>query len=224
MVKPTELHAEPEKLLKVYQALYECYGPQNWWPAETAFEVMVGAILTQNTNWNNVEKAIHQLKKNAALSPEKILHLEHDELALMIKSSGYFNLKAQRLKNYSQWYLQRAGFDILQLTDTAELRLDLLGVNGIGPETADDILLYAFQRPVFVIDVYTRRLFSHMEFISGKESYEVLRQWFESSLPADTELFNQYHALIVRHAKERCQASSHYSHWTIDKMRKNSII
>jgi len=281
-------------LQQVFDDLLAAYGPQHWWPGDTPFEVMVGAVLTQNTAWGNVEKAIANLKKNDALSAEAIVGCGHDRLAAWLKPSGYFNIKATRLQNFCRWYLAQGGFEALNQRPTDELRHGLLSVNGVGPETADDMLLYAFERPVFVIDAYTRRLFSRLGlvlrpgYIDGcrapqtcpgkapfaangcsiskngnaawarlgsslrasrkgvihgvaslgngttitcemrlvanpfptrcirqynlggvlvdeKLGYETLRSIFETALPADVALFNEYHALIVRHAKGACR-------------------
>ena len=203
-------------LLKIYHRLFECYGPQNWWPADSPFEVMVGAILTQNTSWSNAEKALNNLKKSDALNIHSILKLTEKELAKLIKPSGYFNIKSKRLKNYVIWFEKEGRFNCLNKLDDNILRERLLNVNGIGPETADDILLYAFERPVFVIDAYTRRLLKSMKMIDGAESYEKLRFFFESSLSADIGLFKEYHALIVRHAKEKCTHLKNCRHCIVE--------
>ena len=203
-------------LLKIYHRLFECYGPQNWWPADSPFEVMVGAILTQNTSWNNAEKALNNLKKSDALNIHSILKLTEKELAKLIRPSGYFNIKSKRLKNYVTWFEKEGRFNRLNKLDDNILRARLLNVNGIGPETADDILLYAFERPVFVIDAYTRRLLKSMNMIDGAESYEKLRIFFESSLSADIGLFKEYHALIVRHAKEKCTHLDNCRHCIVE--------
>ena len=195
-------------LKKVYNSLFRHYGPQNWWPGDTPFEVMVGAVLTQNTAWINVERAIANLIAADALTAEAIVKAHPKRLAVWLKPSGYFNIKAKRLKNYCKWYLQQGGYEALCDWPTRELREGLLSVNGVGPETADDILLYAFDRPVFVIDAYTRRLFKRLGLISGEEHYEELRRFFEQGLkrlPAPVQLFNEYHALIVIHAKDYCK-------------------
>ena len=196
------------RLKSVFECLYQTHGTQDWWPGDTPFEIMVGAILTQNTSWSNVEKAIANLAGHGQLDPVKIASLQPDRLALLLKPSGYFNIKARRLQNFCRWYLEQGSFQALNGRPTAELRSGLLGVNGIGPETADDILLYAFGRPVFVIDAYTRRLFSRLGLIEGDEPYENLRHRLETKLGADVELYNEYHALIVRHAKEVCQVKA----------------
>ena len=190
---------------EVYRKLFNHYGPQDWWPAETPFEVMVGAVLTQNTAWSNVERAIENLKQNHCLTPEDILEAEINNLAEWLRPSGYFNIKAKRLRNFCQWYVSEGQFNVLSLWNTKKLRNGLLSINGVGPETADDILLYVFDRPVFVIDAYTRRLFSRLGFESADEGYEHLRSIFEKNLPAKAAMFNEYHALIVAHAKEVCK-------------------
>ena len=193
---------------QIFQRLLGAYGPQQWWPAETAFEVMVGAVLTQNTSWINVERAIGNLKKQKALSDSGIVTMTHKRLARLLTPVGYFNVKATRLKNFCQWYAGQGGRRKLQTIPTDTLRPMLLAVNGIGPETADDILLYAFNRPVFVIDAYTRRLFRRLGEIEGDESYDVLRDLFEMKLIRVKEkvtLYKEYHALIVHHAKHICR-------------------
>ena len=191
---------------QIYKRLFKQYGPQHWWPADTAFEVMVGAILTQNTSWTNVEKAIVNLKKEKALNCNKIVAMQEQQLASLLKPVGYFNVKARRLKNFCHWYQNTQQ---PQKNDTEKLRKELLAINGVGPETADDMLLYAFHRPVFVIDAYTRRLFTRLGLIEGEPNYEELRQWFEKKLQRvddKVRVFNEYHGLIVQHAKQHCTA------------------
>jgi endonuclease-3 related protein len=168
---------------------------------------MVGAILTQNTAWTNVKKAIINLKQHHCLSPENILACTSEDLARYLKPAGYFNVKAQRLQNFCQWYLAQGAYAGLAEMGTQSLRAKLLAVKGIGPETADDILLYAFNRPIFVIDAYTRRLLQRHALITGKEDYETLRALFERNLMPDTAMYNEYHALIVHHAKVVCRKS-----------------
>jgi endonuclease-3 related protein len=189
----------------VYQKLHRAYGPQHWWPGDTPFEIMVGAILTQNTAWSNVEKAIANLVAKDRLHPRAIINARHDHLARWLRPSGYFNIKAERLKAFCRWYLDAGEYEVLSRLDTAQLREALLDVRGIGPETADDMLLYAFDRPVFVIDAYTRRLFARLGLFCGDEDYEAMRHAFEQMLGPDVALFNEYHALIVHHAKEICR-------------------
>ena len=199
-------------LLKVHDVLLDHYGPQRWWPARTNFEVMVGAVLTQNTAWTNVEKAITNLRAAQAMNAEAILHAPQRQVAAWIRPAGYFNVKAKRLRNFCRWYLERGGAKKLRHLDTVALRYELLAINGVGPETADDILLYAFHRPVFVIDAYTRRLLARLQLAAGDESYEDLRRHIERTLKHATRgrrelvpLYNEYHALIVRHAKDVCK-------------------
>ncbi len=194
------------RIKRTYNILFKQYGPQHWWPGDTPFEIMVGSVLTQNTAWTNVEKAINNLKQANALSAETILSTHHARLAKWLRPSGYFNIKAKRLKNFCQWYVEQGGFKSLSKLDTKRLREQLLSVNGVGPETADDIMLYAFERPVFVIDAYTRRIFSRIGAVSGEESYEELRQIFEKALKPDVALYNEYHALIVKHGKDICRS------------------
>lgn len=193
-------------LQQVHDRLLDAYGRQHWWPAEGAFEVMVGAILTQNTAWTNVEKAIAALRRVELLEADALLRCEHDVLAALLRPVGYFNVKARRLQNFCAWYLRQGGEQGLSAWPTEALRKGLLSVNGIGPETADDILLYAFGRAVFVIDAYTRRLFGRLGMLDAALNYEALRAIFERDLPADADLFNEYHALIVHHAKYVCRS------------------
>lgn len=193
----------------VFDQLYATYGPQDWWPGDSPFEIMVGAVLTQNTAWRNVERAIAKLFAHQALSAESILAADPGQLADWLRPSGYFNVKARRLRNLCHWYREQGGFEALAAQPTPVLRAGLLSVNGIGPETADDILLYAFERPVFVIDAYTRRLFSRLGLLEATLDYEAMRHAFEQALVegavAPVPLFNEYHALIVMHAKEACR-------------------
>jgi len=191
---------------RVYSLLFEAYGAQQWWPAETRFEVMVGAVLTQNTAWTNVERAIAQLRERIPLAADAVLALPESELALLIRPVGYFNVKARRLRAFCAAFLAAGGESSLSMVETDRLRDLLLGIHGVGPETADDMLLYAFERPVFVIDAYTRRLFERLGVLGGGESYETLRMGFEQALDPDPALFNEYHALIVHHAKHVCRA------------------
>lgn len=193
------------RLLAIYRRLLAAHGPQHWWPGDTPFEIMVGAVLTQNTAWRNVEKAIANLKRAKALTPQAIAAAPHRRLAAWLKPSGYFNIKARRLRAFCDWFIACGGRRRLARLPTPALREELLNVHGIGPETADDILLYAFGRPVFVIDAYTRRLFQRLGLVTGREDYETLRHGFEFALGPDAPLFNEYHALIVAHAKDICR-------------------
>ncbi len=193
------------KYQHIYDILNSHYGPQHWWPADSPFEVMVGAVLVQNTAWKNASTAISNLKEAGLMSASAITTISIDHLASLIISSGYFNIKARRLMALCEWLCDQGNIDQLKLRTLKSLRKDLLSVHGIGPETADDILLYALDKPVFVIDAYTRRLFSRLGMLDYKANYGRLKLGFEQSLDNDVELFNQYHALIVVHAKNICQ-------------------
>ena len=195
------------RLLDVYGRLYAAYGPQRWWPGETPFEVIVGAILTQSAAWTNVEKAIANLKAAGALSPEGLARLDDGELARTVYPAGYFNAKARKLKAFVEMLWARFGGDLERMlaAPVTELRPLLLATHGIGPETADAILLYAAGRPVFVIDAYTRRLFTRLAVAPDRDTYDAWQALFARNLEPDAPLFNEYHALIVRHGKERCR-------------------
>ena len=194
-------------LSHLYDTLYREYGPQRWWPAETPFEVVIGAILTQSTSWTNVEKAIANLKAAGKLSPASLRQLSVPELAHLIHPCGYYNVKARRLKVFVDFLGARCGDDLDQLFkgDISELRGQLLGIYGIGEETADSILLYAGGRPVFVIDAYTRRIIDRLGLAPADRTYAGYKKLFTANLPADVSLFNEYHALLVRHGKEVCR-------------------
>ena len=192
----------------IYDRLLARYGRQRWWPAESPFEVMVGAILTQSAAWGNVEKVIAGLKATEALSPPALRRMKQAELAGLIYPSGYYNAKAKKLKALADWVGKYCGDDISRLArgSTQDLRRQLLGVHGVGPETADSILLYAAGRPVFVIDAYTRRIIDRLGLSpDGRGSYDDYQRLFTASLPADAGLFNEYHALLVRLGKETCR-------------------
>jgi endonuclease-3 related protein len=195
-----------EKLLNIYHRLLERYGPQHWWPGEGPFEVMVGAVLTQSAAWTNVEKAIRNLREAGVLSPEALRRLPVSELAALIFPSGYYNAKALKLKALAD-YLGKYQDDLewLFAVDTCQLRRELLGVHGIGEETADSVLLYAADRPVFVVDAYTRRIFGRVGLAPEKGSYTDYQGLFTESLPADVGLFNEYHALLVCLGKNVCR-------------------
>lgn len=198
------------KFLDIYTALFEHYGPQNWWPAETPLEMIVGAVLTQNTNWKNVSRALANLKEANLLELDSLNGLTHEELADYIRPAGYYNLKAKRLKNLLQLIATEYNNDLKQLFDE-ELefsRSRLLQVNGIGQETADSILLYAAQQPIFVVDAYTYRVFSRHNLLEEECSYADIQERFMDSLPREVPLFNEYHALIVRVAKQYCKKNN----------------
>lgn len=194
-------------LLKVYEKLYQTFGPQHWWPGDTAFEVIVGAILTQNTNWGNVEKAIANLKAEGILSPVGLRDVNHNRLAFLIKPSGYFNIKARRLKQFIDYLFKHHGGSLKEMFSLKlkELRHELLQVKGIGPETADSILLYAGGYPTFVVDAYTVRIFQRLGLLPEDVTYHETQEIFTDNLSNDVKLFNEYHALIVRLGKELCK-------------------
>lgn len=191
---------------KIYKKLYDKFGPQYWWPAKTKFEVMLGAILTQNTNWGNVEKAIMNLRKADILSPLKVKKISVKRLASLIKPSGYYNIKAARIKNFVNFIFKEYKGNLCAMGKEPldDLREKLLGINGIGPETADSILLYALDKPIFVVDAYTKRILLRHHFIEQNVEYQFIQKIFMESLPHDIKIFNEYHALIVRLGKEIC--------------------
>lgn len=193
----------------VYQRIFSLFGPQRWWPADSPFEVIVGAILTQNTNWSNVERAIKNLKKAKVLEAKKLYELPHSKLAGLIRPAGYFNIKAGRLKEFLRFFFQNYQGDLKNMRNkkSAVLREELLAVKGIGPETADSILLYALNRPIFVVDAYTRRIFFRHSLIEEDASYSQIQNLFMKSVQNDVELFNEYHALLVRLGKDFCLKS-----------------
>ncbi len=196
-----------EKLKDMYKKMLSFFGPQNWWPADTPLEVMIGAILTQNTNWKNVEKAINNLKEKGLLDILKIHKMPEQELSLLIKSAGYFKIKAKRVKNLISHIVKNYNADLNKFfsLDTESLRRELLSIKGIGPETADSILLYAAHRPVFVVDAYTFRIMKRHNMIWDDIGYEELQELFMKNLPCDEQLFNEFHALIVQTGKQFCK-------------------
>jgi endonuclease-3 related protein len=191
----------------MYRALYKAYGPQHWWPGDTPFEVMVGAVLTQNTAWINVEQAIKNLKRERLLSLARLRKVAPRRLAGLIQPSGYYNVKADRLINLMTFLHDRYGCRLTGMLrdDPSELRKGLLMVNGIGPETADSIMLYAAGMPTFVVDAYTKRIFSRHGLVSERAGYDDVQQLFIGNLPRDTGLFNEYHALLVNVGKTHCK-------------------
>jgi len=194
-------------LLDIYKRLYSRFGSQDWWPGDTSFEVIVGAILTQNTAWVNVEKAVKNLKRHKALSPKALSGIKTSQIARMIRPSGYYNIKAKRLRNFLNFLNKEFNGNLSKLLkmDTRRLRETLLGIKGIGPETADSILLYAANKPIFVIDAYTKRIFLRHKLISKNATYEELQRFFMSNLPKSTKIYNEYHALIVKTGKDLCK-------------------
>jgi len=189
-------------IAEIYRRLYEAYGPQSWWPAETWFEVVVGAVLTQNTAWKNVEKAIENLKLVGLLEPRKLYETNDEFVGMLIKPASFWKLKARRLKNLLK-KLSEYDFDFYRLRESLT-RDELLSVAGIGPETADSILLYAFEQPVFVVDNYTRRILTRVGILNGKENYSQIQSMFHRAIKG-IETMKEYHALLVEHAKRVCK-------------------
>ncbi|MEE8471473.1 MAG: endonuclease III domain-containing protein [Dehalococcoidia bacterium] len=216
MAKPKHMQSDSDRddnvssgqqLTEIYRFLFDHYGPQHWWPADSPFEVIVGAILTQSTSWANVEKAIMSLKRADALSPASLRELPLDRLAALIRPSGYYNAKAAKLKSFVE-YLGEAHQDSLEKLfslDVEHLHSELLAIHGIGPETADAIILYAARKPVFVIDAYTIRILSRLGIGTPNNDYSAFQTLFAENLPAEERLFNEFHALLVRHGKEVCK-------------------
>jgi endonuclease-3 related protein len=196
-----------KKLLSIYNTLLENFGPQGWWPAETDFEVIVGAILTQATSWSNVEKSISNLKKKGVLNPKSLHEIKAGSLAKLIKSSGYFNAKARKLKCFMDFlHCNYDGNLSVMLSQPKErLRKELLEVWGVGPETADSIILYAAHKPSFVVDAYTKRIFSRIGFLKANASYDEVKHFFEKNLPKGVKLYKEYHALVVELGKTYCR-------------------
>jgi endonuclease-3 related protein len=199
-----------EILKEFYRTRYRSFGPQRWWPGRTRFEIIVGAILTQNTNWTNVEKAVKRLKRKKLLNPERMHGLSIRKLAGYIRPAGYFNIKAKRIKAFLNHLFDNYGGSLgaFLRKRTAGLRHELLAINGIGPETADSILLYAARRPVFVIDAYTKRVLVRHGLANIDAGYDDMQGLFMENLTHDTGFFNEYHALFVRVGKEFCRAKN----------------
>jgi len=191
----------------IYKKLFAFFGPQGWWPGRTRLEIILGAILTQNTNWVNVERALMNLKKAGFMNLSKLNKISPSQLAVLIKPSGYYNIKAQRLKNFIDFIFSEYGgrLDRMAKQPLEVLRHKILAVNGIGLETADSILLYAFDKPVFVVDAYTKRILSRHHMIPKDADYHSVQEIFMNNLNADVQFFNEYHALLVRCAKEYCR-------------------
>jgi endonuclease-3 related protein len=197
-------------LMRMHEAMGRHFGPLHWWPAETPFEVMVGAILTQNTSWANVEKAIGNLAAAGALDPRAIDAMAADVLAGLIRPAGYYNVKAGRLKAFVRWFLDRFDGDAeaMAAADPAALRREVLTVRGVGRETADSILLYACQVPVFVVDKYTWRICARHLLIDPEDDYDAIQQFFIDHLPAEAPLYNEVHAQLVNVGKTFCRPTA----------------
>ncbi len=197
-------------LMEIYHRLYSAFGPQHWWPGDGPVEVMVGAVLTQNTNWANVEKAINNLKQAGCLDLASLNRISVDELAVLIRPSGYYNVKARRLKALVEFICREFSCRVedMEKVETYKLRERLLGISGLGPETVDSILLYALGRPIFVVDAYTKRIFSRHGLCFEDVDYQELQCQIMASLDPDVGLFNEYHALLVRLGKEYCRKTN----------------
>lgn len=208
-------------LLAMYHTLYNTFGPQHWWPGETPFEIAVGAVLTQNTNWRNVEKAINNLKRQKTLDARTLQKMADEKLALLIKPAGYYNIKTKRLKEFLNFLINhyKGSMEKMKAEDTQLLRKNLLKINGIGPETADSILLYALEKPVFVIDAYTKRVLIRHKLISEGARYSEIQEIFHKNLSQDTLLFNEYHALFVKLGKDFCKTNPKCEGCPLEKLR-----
>jgi endonuclease-3 related protein len=210
-----------ERLLEIYHRLLDFFGPQHWWPGQTPFEVAVGAILTQNTSWTNVAKAIANLKAAGCLDPHRLHEIGSEQLEMLIRPAGYFRVKAKRLRNFLDWLCENYDGDLrnLEPVKTARLREELLAITGIGPETADSILLYALNRPVFVVDTYTARVMVRHGLIAPEGlDYHQLQDLFLSNLEPDVALYNEFHALLVRAGKDHCKPTPRCSACPLDPL------
>ena len=199
-----------EKVRAFYDALLKAYGPQGWWPAETPLEVVIGAILTQNTNWKNVERAIENLKREGLLDPQALARMPPERLAEVIRPAGYYRIKARRLKNFIEMLVRDFGGDLdaLFALSTSRLRETVLAVSGIGPETADSIVLYAAGKPVFVVDAYTARILCRHGMIEADATYEDIQSLMQDNLPDDVGMLKEYHALLVEVGKRQCRKAA----------------
>lgn len=200
-----------DRLLRIFELLLARFGPRHWWPGDTPLEIMVGAILTQNTAWRNVERAIDNMKAADLMDITRIHEISEKELANIIKPSGFFNIKSRRLKTFMAFLMDEYGgrIESLEFVTQETLRHQFLSLSGIGPETADSILLYALERPVFVVDAYTKRFLKLHRISDGEEDYHKVQEFFTSNLPSDTALFNEFHALIVRLCQTHCKKTPH---------------
>ena len=192
---------------QVYHKLFESLGPQYWWPGDSAWEVMIGAVLVQNTAWKNVERAIDNLREENLLDPRRLVDFNSEELSKLIRPAGYFRLKTSRLLNLMRFVVERydASIEALRNTDWRELREELLGVKGIGPETADSILLYALEKPALVVDTYTHRIFARHGWIDYEADYHALQEHLACELPEEVPLYNELHALLVHVGHHWCR-------------------
>ncbi len=197
-------------LQEIYEKLYSFFGPQNWWPAETPFEVCIGAILTQNASWKNVERAIENLKKKNLLDPFRLYEIPIEELSQLVRPSGFYNIKAKRLKNFVKFLVEKYEGDLNKLFSLGlyEARKELLEINGLGKETIDSMLLYAGNLPIFVVDAYTYRILNRHYIVPEEATYDEIQALFMENLPHDVRLFNEFHALLVACGKNFCKKKS----------------
>ncbi len=204
----------------IFARLYITFGPQSWWPAETPLETAIGAILTQNTSWSNVEKAIERLKNHALLSARALHAVAPADLAQLLRPVGYYNIKSQRIKNFISFLMSyyRGSMMVMEREEMSVIRKKLLSVNGIGQETADAIMLYALHKPVFVIDAYTKRICSRHNILQHELPYEAWQNLFHGSMKSDVQLFNEYHALLVRLAKDFCRTIPYCSGCPLERI------
>ncbi len=218
-------HKTQQAFHSLYQNLFEVYGPQHWWPAESLLEMMIGAILTQNTAWTNVKSAIQNLKDSNLLEFETLTKVDPEIIATHIKCSGYFNVKSKRLHSFLNWVWQKTNGNLNQLFEQPllELRNELLSQEGIGPETADSILLYGGQKLIFVVDAYTRRIFTRHGLITGSETYDEIRLFAEKYLPANVYIYQELHALIVKAGAEQCKPQPDCKNCPLETWRSKYI-
>lgn len=216
-------HNLEKTLLEIYNRLLKAYGPRNWWPARTRFEVIAGAILTQNVSWKNASTAVSNLKKSGLLSPLAIISAPHKQIALQIKTSRYYNQKTAKLKNFCNYLESKYNGSLNKMfSHGAEtLRKELLDVNGIGKETADSILLYAGRKLSFVSDAYTKRLLERYGILNGLSSYDEIRRLFMENIPKDIYLYNEYHALIVHHCYAVCKSEPSCQTCLVKRISRN---
>jgi endonuclease-3 related protein len=204
-VRPDPSPGRGIELEAIYSALHRAYGPQNWWPAQTEFEIAVGAILVQRTSWRNAELALEALRSRGLLEPSRLKKLSHSQLSALVRSSGFARAKAAYLLDLSHFVIDNCGIDSLRKRPTVQLRSDLLQIHGIGPETADSILLYLFNRAAWVVDAYATRMFTRLsgEVFDSSRQRQLMRPWAESGRTSDMQ---ELHALIVAHAKAHCRS------------------
>jgi len=198
------------ELTEMYEAMYAFFGPQGWWPGDGPLEIVIGAVLTQNTNWANVERAIRNLRQHKLIDLEKLAAMDRNDLAELIRPAGYFRVKSRRLKNLVDFIRQDYGGELARLFElpTDQLREELLSVKGIGRETADDIILYAAEKPTFVVDAYTYRIMLRHKLIGEDDDYETIKSLLEDHLAREVELFKEYHALLVATGKNFCRKNA----------------